>query len=71
MQIPQYNYCTLYCVLGACLSTDKINFQQSIKVYGLLMQHVEELMEYLSYGLWWIALGVASSIGLGEQHLFS
>ncbi|XP_021897139.1 vacuole membrane protein KMS1 isoform X2 [Carica papaya] len=29
-------------------------------------KHVEELMEYLSYGLWWIALGVASSIGLGS-----
>lgn len=31
----------------------------------LLLQHVEELLEYVRYSLWWIALGVASSIGLG------
>ncbi|KAM7462772.1 hypothetical protein LguiA_030893 [Lonicera macranthoides] len=29
--------------------------------------HVEELLQYLKFGLWWVALGVASSIGLGEQ----
>lgn len=29
-------------------------------------KHVEELSEYIQFGLWWIALGVASSIGLGS-----
>ncbi|KAK9048690.1 hypothetical protein SSX86_032344 [Deinandra increscens subsp. villosa] len=29
-------------------------------------KHVEELVEYLRFGLWWVALGVASSIGLGS-----
>ncbi|KAM7466796.1 hypothetical protein LguiB_014358 [Lonicera macranthoides] len=28
--------------------------------------HVEELLQYLKFGLWWVALGVASSIGLGS-----
>ncbi|KAL8222926.1 hypothetical protein R6Q57_020325 [Mikania cordata] len=28
--------------------------------------HVEELLEYVRFGLWWVALGVASSIGLGS-----
>ncbi|PON80110.1 SNARE associated Golgi protein [Parasponia andersonii] len=29
-------------------------------------KHVEELVKYFRFGLWWIALGVASSIGLGS-----
>ncbi|KAL6971468.1 meiotic spindle pole body protein Kms1, partial [Sarracenia purpurea var. burkii] len=29
-------------------------------------KHVEELLQYLKFGLWWVALGVASSIGLGS-----
>lgn len=29
-------------------------------------KHVEEIVEYLRFGLWWVALGVASSIGLGS-----
>ncbi|KAI3815512.1 hypothetical protein L1987_15183 [Smallanthus sonchifolius] len=29
-------------------------------------KHVEVLVEYLRFGLWWVALGVASSIGLGS-----
>ncbi|KAL8239600.1 hypothetical protein R6Q59_016167 [Mikania micrantha] len=28
--------------------------------------HVEELLEYVRFVLWWVALGVASSIGLGS-----
>jgi hypothetical protein len=35
----------------------------------MFLQHVEELSNYLRFGLWWIALGVASSIGIGEQNL--
>ncbi|KAF5944605.1 hypothetical protein HYC85_018682 [Camellia sinensis] len=29
-------------------------------------KHVEELRQYLEFGLWWLALGVASSVGLGS-----
>ncbi|XP_071729763.1 vacuole membrane protein KMS1-like [Rutidosis leptorrhynchoides] len=29
-------------------------------------KHVDELLEYARFGLWWVALGVASSIGLGS-----
>ncbi|XVF28876.1 hypothetical protein REPUB_Repub15cG0070400 [Reevesia pubescens] len=29
-------------------------------------KHVEEVSRYVRFGLWWIALGVASSIGLGS-----
>ncbi|KAK9287603.1 hypothetical protein L1049_016038 [Liquidambar formosana] len=29
-------------------------------------KHVEEVREYFRFGLWWVALGVASSIGLGS-----
>ncbi|KAL6972181.1 meiotic spindle pole body protein Kms1 [Sarracenia purpurea var. burkii] len=28
-------------------------------------KHIEELRQYSQFGLWWVALGVASSIGLG------
>ncbi|XP_023514623.1 vacuole membrane protein KMS1-like isoform X3 [Cucurbita pepo subsp. pepo] len=28
--------------------------------------HVEEIVKYFDYGLWWVILGVASSIGLGS-----
>ncbi|KAJ4844522.1 meiotic spindle pole body protein Kms1 [Turnera subulata] len=31
-----------------------------------LAAHVHELLSYLQFGLWWLALGVASSIGLGS-----
>lgn len=30
------------------------------------LQHLEELVKYFRFGLWWVALGVASSIGLGS-----
>ncbi|XP_061354461.1 vacuole membrane protein KMS1 isoform X2 [Gastrolobium bilobum] len=33
---------------------------------GLPEKHLEELLEYFRFGLWWMALGVASSIGLGS-----
>ncbi|KAI4317796.1 hypothetical protein L6164_025637 [Bauhinia variegata] len=29
-------------------------------------KHIEELLKYFHFGVWWIALGVASSIGLGS-----
>ncbi|CAL5195186.1 unnamed protein product [Lathyrus oleraceus] len=29
-------------------------------------RHLEEFLEYFRFGLWWVALGVASSIGLGS-----
>ncbi|WOL20377.1 vacuole membrane protein KMS1-like isoform X2 [Canna indica] len=29
-------------------------------------KHVQELLRYARFGLWWVALGVASSIGLGS-----
>ncbi|XP_061338621.1 vacuole membrane protein KMS1-like [Gastrolobium bilobum] len=29
-------------------------------------KHLEELLKYFRFGLWWVALGVASSIGLGS-----
>ena len=30
-----------------------------------LLQHMQELLWYARFGLWWVILGVASSIGLG------
>ncbi|XP_031272109.1 vacuole membrane protein KMS1 [Pistacia vera] len=37
-----------------------------VTVDGSHEKHLEELSEYFRFGLWWIALGVASSIGLGS-----
>ncbi|KAK2371799.1 meiotic spindle pole body protein Kms1 [Trifolium repens] len=35
--------------------------------FGCLHEkHLEEFLEYFRFGLWWVALGVASSIGLGS-----
>ncbi|KAG8499779.1 hypothetical protein CXB51_006546 [Gossypium anomalum] len=38
----------------------------SIPRYAVV-KHVEEVSQYVRFGLWWIALGVASSIGLGKN----
>ncbi|KZV53169.1 vacuole membrane protein 1-like, partial [Dorcoceras hygrometricum] len=43
-------------------------------IFGVLLatiggpheKHVEEIIRYMRFGLWWVALGVASSIGLGS-----
>ncbi|EYU45646.1 hypothetical protein ABFS82_14G016300 [Erythranthe guttata] len=37
-----------------------------VTVDGPHEKHVEEVLHYMRFGLWWMALGVASSIGLGS-----
>lgn len=37
----------------------------------MFLQHFEELFKYFQFGLWWVALGVASSIGLGKSYDYS
>ncbi|TMX01952.1 hypothetical protein EJD97_023000 [Solanum chilense] len=36
------------------------------RAYEETLQPVQELLKYLRFGLWWLVLGVASSIGLGS-----
>ncbi|XP_049351568.1 vacuole membrane protein KMS1-like isoform X4 [Solanum verrucosum] len=36
------------------------------RAYEETLQPVQELLRYLRFGLWWLVLGVASSIGLGS-----
>ncbi|KAL3507909.1 hypothetical protein ACH5RR_033291 [Cinchona calisaya] len=37
-----------------------------VTIEGPHEKHVEEVLKYVRFGLWWVALGVASSIGLGS-----
>lgn len=37
-----------------------------LTVDGAHEKHVQEFLQYFRFGLWWVALGVASSIGLGS-----
>ncbi|CAI9118509.1 OLC1v1020089C1 [Oldenlandia corymbosa var. corymbosa] len=37
-----------------------------VKLDGPHEKHIDEVLEYVRFGLWWMALGVASSIGLGS-----
>lgn len=37
-----------------------------VTVEGPHGKHIEEMQLYVQFGLWWVALGVASSIGLGS-----
>lgn len=37
-----------------------------VTIDGPHEKHVEEVLKYLRFGLWWVALGVASSVGLGS-----
>ncbi|KAJ1423793.1 SNARE associated Golgi protein [Sesbania bispinosa] len=37
-----------------------------LTVDGPHEKHLEEILKYFRFGLWWVALGIASSIGLGS-----
>ncbi|XAR57208.1 hypothetical protein NMG60_11025265 [Bertholletia excelsa] len=50
----------ILCIVGVLLGT--LLFTTD----GPHGKHVEELRQYIQFGLWWVALGVASSIGLGS-----
>ncbi|CAL5330238.1 unnamed protein product [Camellia sinensis] len=51
-------------VRGAHEEVDGLAFNYAFT--SVIFQHVQELLHYLRFGLWWLALGVVSSIGFGS-----
>lgn len=50
-------------IIGICIA---VFGSMLLAVDGPHAKRVQELLSYFRFGLWWIALGVASSIGLGS-----
>jgi hypothetical protein len=48
-----------------CSVYSSVSFNDALLLVLMIIQYVREVLAYLRFGLWWVGLGVASSIGLG------
>jgi hypothetical protein len=49
-----------------CSVYPSVSFNDALLLVLMIIQYVREVLAYLRFGLWWVGLGVASSIGLGS-----
>jgi hypothetical protein len=49
-----------------CSVYSSVSFNDALLLVLLIIQYMREVLAYLRFGLWWVGLGVASSIGLGS-----
>jgi hypothetical protein len=52
-----------------CSVYPSVSFNDALLLVLMIIQYVREVLAYLRFGLWWVGLGVASSIGLGMNAL--
>jgi hypothetical protein len=55
--------------LQPCSVYPSVSFNDALLLVLMIIQYVREVLAYLRFGLWWVGLGAASSIGLGMNAL--
>ncbi len=56
-------------LMMTCSVYPSVSFNDALLLVLMIIQYVREVLAYLRFGLWWVGLGVASSIGLGMNAL--
>jgi hypothetical protein len=56
-------------LMMTCSVYPSVPFNDALLLVLMIIQYVREVLAYFRFGLWWVGLGVASSIGLGMNAL--